>query len=79
MKIINLEELKKFNGKNGNKAYIAYKGGIYDVTESFLWKGGKHQVTHYAGTDLTGKLQKAPHRIESLEKFPIIGKLKKNL
>ncbi|MGM0623585.1 MAG: cytochrome b5 domain-containing protein, partial [Campylobacterota bacterium] len=27
-----LNELQKHNGKNGNKAYIAYKGVVYDVT-----------------------------------------------
>jgi len=48
------------------------------VTDSFLWKGGKHQVTHYAGTDLTGELEKAPHGLEFLKRFPIIGKLRKD-
>jgi len=37
MKSYSLEELKEFNGKNGNMAYIAYEGLIYNVTDSFLW------------------------------------------
>jgi predicted heme/steroid binding protein len=77
MKKLGLEELKQYNGKNGNKAYIAYEGLIYDVTDSFLWHGGKHQVSHYAGENLTGELEKAPHGIEFLKRFPVIGNLKK--
>jgi predicted heme/steroid binding protein len=29
-----LEELSKFNGTNGNPAYIAFKGKVYDVSDS---------------------------------------------
>lgn len=71
-----LNDLKKFNGKNNNKAYVACNGLVYDVTESFLWKGGKHQALHIAGKDLTNDLKDAPHGIEFLEKFPIVGKVK---
>jgi predicted heme/steroid binding protein len=78
MKSYSLEELKEYNGKNGNRAYIAYEGLIYDVTDSFLWQGGKHQVSHYAGLDLTGELDKAPHGVEFLIRFPVVGYLKKN-
>lgn len=66
-------ELLKYNGKNGNPAYIAYKGKIYDVSDSFLWKGGKHQVLHQAGEDLTDAIADAPHGEEMLERFPIVG------
>lgn len=70
------EQLKRYDGREDRKAYIAYKGKVYDVTDSFLWKGGKHQVIHFAGEDLSGELEKAPHGIKFLEKFPIIGRLK---
>ncbi len=30
------EELKKYDGKNGRPAYIAYKGKVYDVSDSHL-------------------------------------------
>ncbi|MGB9597436.1 MAG: cytochrome b5 domain-containing protein [Candidatus Poribacteria bacterium] len=66
-------ELLKYNGKNGNSAYIAYKGKIYDVSDSFLWKSGKHQVFHQAGEDLTEAIADAPHGEEMLERFPIVG------
>lgn len=71
-----LEDLKKFNGKNNNKVYVACNGLIYDVTESFLWKDGKHQALHIAGKDLTNEIKEAPHGIEFLEKFPIVGRIK---
>ena len=41
---IKKSELKKYDGSNKNPAYIAYKGYIYDVTNSFLWKGGRWKL-----------------------------------
>ena len=73
MKKLNKEELSKYNGKNGAPAYIAYQGKIYDVSESFLWKNGKHQVFHQAGEDLTEALKDAPHGTDMLERVPLIG------
>jgi len=73
MKEIRKEELAQYNGKNGNPAYIAYKGRVYDVSSSFLWKDGIHQVFHSAGSDLTYALERAPHGREALEKFPVVG------
>ena len=32
-----MDELKKYDGRNGAKAYVAYKNNIYDVTESPFW------------------------------------------
>ncbi|HOQ20387.1 MAG: cytochrome b5 domain-containing protein [Methanothermobacter sp.] len=72
-----LEDLKKFNGKDGAPAYVGCNGKVYDVSGSFLWKDGEHQVTHRAGRDLSDEIRKAPHGIELLEKFPIIGVLKR--
>ena len=69
------EQLSRFDGKNGRPAYIAYKGKVYDVTGSFLWQGGRHQVLHTAGVDLTAGLDKAPHGADLLERFPVIGVL----
>ncbi len=73
MKKLNKQELSKYNGKNGAPAYIAYHGRIYDVSESFLWKNGKHQVFHSAGEDLTEALKDAPHGQDMLERVPLIG------
>ena len=35
--------LAQYDGKNGNPAYVAYKGKVYDVSASFLWKDGNHK------------------------------------
>lgn len=73
MKEFTKEELALYNGKNGKPAYIAYKGKVYDVSTSFLWKDGNHQVLHEAGIDLTEAMEQAPHREEVLGRFPVIG------
>jgi len=67
------KELARYNGENGNPVYIGCKGKVYDVTTSFLWKDGTHQVLHRAGGDLTNALEQAPHGGDVLEKFPRVG------
>lgn len=76
MKVFTKEELVYFNGKDGRPAYIACNGKVYDVTESFLWMGGRHQVLHEAGSDLTDALGEAPHGEDLLERVKHIGFLK---
>jgi len=66
-------ELAQYNGKEGARTYVAYKGKVYDVSRSFLWQDGRHQVLHTAGKDLTGSLAEAPHGPEFLEQFPVVG------
>jgi len=70
-----MKELAHYNGKNGTPAFIAYNGKLYDVSSSFLWRNGKHQVLHNAGVDLTDCLEQAPHGADLLEKFPVVGTL----
>lgn len=69
-----LDELSKYNGENGEKAYVAYKGLVYDVTDVPKWKNGKHNGQK-AGTDLTEVLSKAPHGNSILEDLTIVGKM----
>lgn len=73
MKEFTKEELAQFNGKNGSQVYVLYEGRVYDVSASFLWKGGTHQVLHSAGVDLTDSLEQAPHGGDLLDKFPVVG------
>lgn len=68
-------ELKKYTGIDGEPIYVAYKEKIYEVTESKLWKGGKHMSIHRAGEDLTKSFENAPHGKEMLLRFPVIGTL----
>ena len=67
------DELALYDGKGDKPALVAVNGKVYDVSSSFLWQNGKHQVLHSAGKDLTEEIAKSPHTIELLEKFPIIG------
>jgi len=75
MREFSKEELALYNGKNGAPAYAAYKGKVYDVSGSFLWKDGDHQVLHNAGMDLTDVMEQAPHCGDVLDKFPVVGTL----
>ena len=76
MKEFTPEEIEAFNGKDGNPAYIAHEGKVYDVTASKLWKGGMHMRRHQSGQDLTTDLQAAPHGSDLLERYPQVGVLK---
>jgi len=69
------EELQQYNGKEGKRAFVAYDGKVYDVSNSFLWQNGRHQAMHTAGADLTTSLNQAPHSANLLEEFPIVGML----
>lgn len=67
------DDLAYYNGKDNKPAYVAVYGKIYDVTGSFLWQQGKHEVTHYAGKDLTAAMSQAPHGMDVFKKFREIG------
>lgn len=62
------------NGQDKDEIWVAYKGDIYDVTISRLWRNGKH-YEHWAGQDLTDELPDAPHTEKVFEKFDVVGKL----
>ena len=70
-----LQDLAKYDGRNGNPAYIAYKGKVYDVTDSSFWLGGDHLGAHQAGKDLTAELDLAPHGPENLDRVKLMGEL----
>ena len=62
------------NGQDKPEIWVAYKGMIYDVSRSRLWRAGKH-YEHWAGQDLTEELGDAPHNENVFDKFKIIGLL----
>ena len=70
-----LKKLQQYNGKNGNKAYVAYKGNVYDVSHSPSWNNGMHQGMHEAGLDLTQAMENAPHAEEVFAGFDVVGTL----
>jgi predicted heme/steroid binding protein len=69
------EQLAAFDGTAGSKAYVAYNGGIYDVTASGAWQQGSHFAKHQAGTDLTSMIAQAPHNEEWILGMPRVGDL----
>lgn len=62
------------NGQDKEDIWVAFKGIIYDVTKSRLWRNGKH-YEHWAGQDLTPELKDAPHSDTVFDKFEIVGYL----
>jgi predicted heme/steroid binding protein len=64
------------NGQDKDEVWVAYRGVIYDVTKSRLWRNGKH-YEHWAGQDLTDELKDAPHSKTVFDKFDIVGYLEK--
>lgn len=72
-----LSQLALRNGRDKEEVWIAYKGVIYDVSRSKLWRGGEH-YEHWAGQDLTEELKDAPHTTRVFEKFVIVGKIVKS-
>ncbi|MDG6244302.1 MAG: cytochrome b5 domain-containing protein [Methanolobus sp.] len=78
MQEFTLEEVAKYNGKEGEKAYVVYAGNVYDVSDSDFWSDGEHMGLHEAGDDLTEALDlEAPHETDALENYPIVGTIKK--
>lgn len=70
---ITREQLSSFDGKEGQSAYISYKGIVYDVSNGKLWKNGTHVTKHHAGADLTDVLKNAPHGEEKILAMPQVG------
>lgn len=68
------KQLAKHNGNDKPTIWVAYKGLIYDVTKSRLWRDGKH-YEHWAGQDLTEEFADAPHNAFVFDKFRCIGTL----
>lgn len=70
-----IQELAKYDGRDGRSAYVAVSGVIYDVSNSPLWQNGLHEGAHQAGQDLTAELKLAPHVRTVIERFPIVGQI----
>jgi predicted heme/steroid binding protein len=71
---ITLSQLALRNGQDKPEVWVAYKGKVYDVSMSRLWKLGTH-YEHWAGQDLTEELEDAPHTDEVFSRFKVIGSL----
>ena len=69
-----LDELSQYDGKNGNDAYVAVDGIVYDVTNAAKWQNGNHYGVQ-AGTDCTTAISRSPHGTSVLDGLPIVGTL----
>ncbi len=70
-----LDELAKFDGKEGRPAYVAHNGNVYDVTDSYQWIDGEHLGEHQAGKDLTKQMATAPHAEDVMDRMKLVGVL----
>jgi len=68
-KVFTLEELSKYNGKDGKPSYVAVDGVVYDLTKVF--KNGTH-YEHLAGEELTEGFYKK-HVKSQITKYPVMG------
>ncbi|MBO1263964.1 hypothetical protein J3A84_02765 [Proteiniclasticum sp. SCR006] len=70
---LTLEELAEYDGQDGNKAYIAIDGNIYDVTDLPPWSGGVHN-DFPAGQDYTEEIREvSPHGLSPIEDLEPVG------
>ncbi len=67
-------ELSAYNGQDGEPAYVAVDGVIYDVSAFREWKRGEHHG-HSAGKDLSKQIKRSPHGKAILKRAKIVGKL----
>lgn len=71
---LTITELSMYDGQDGNDAYIAIDGIVYDVTDNSNWSGGMHQGIS-AGNDITVEIGSAPHGESVLTGLLEIGEL----
>lgn len=74
-KTFTLAELATYDGQNGNKAYIAVDGIVYDVTALAEWGAKLHAGKFAAGKDYSAEIKKAPHPVSNLLKAVKVGVL----
>lgn len=74
VKVYSKQQLALRNGQDMPETWVAFRGCIYDVSTSPMWKNGQH-YEHWAGQDLTLELEKAPHAEEVFKRFPEVGRL----
>jgi predicted heme/steroid binding protein len=66
------DTLAQYNGQNGNPAYVAVNGKVYDVSNIRPWKNGQHQGLS-AGVDLSKAIEMAPHGLGILDTLTVVG------
>lgn len=73
-KVFTAEELAKYDGQNGNPAYVAVDGTVYDVSSIPQWSNGSHAGGMLkAGMDQSEAIKQSPHGKSVLQKLPVVG------
>ncbi|HAN20080.1 MAG TPA: cytochrome B5 [Clostridiales bacterium] len=75
-KTFTVDELAEFNGRNGNPAYVAVNGVVYDVTNNPTWAAATH-FSLSAGNDLTSEFAACHAGEPILNKLAVVGNLNK--
>ncbi len=70
-----LEELSKYDGKDGNRAYVAIDGVVYDVTYNAAWAAGTHFGLK-AGNDLSKEISTCHNKEQILKSLEQVGILR---
>jgi len=71
-KTFTLSELAQYNGQNGQPAYVAVNGVVYNL--STIFAGGQHKY-HFAGRDLTNEFN-SRHTPAQIQKYPSVGTMR---
>ena len=69
-----IAELSRYNGRDGNPAYVAVNGTVYDVTNNAGWAA----ATHFgltAGKDLTSEFASCHAGQPILSRLRVVGKI----
>ncbi len=69
-----IAELSAYNGRDGNPAYVAVNGTVYDVTNNAGWAA----ATHFgltAGRDLTSEFASCHAGQPILSRLKVVGKI----
>lgn len=74
MRVFTEAELSRYNGKDGNPAYVAVNGIVYDVTNNAAWGGATH-FGLVAGTDVTSQFASCHAGQPILSKLKVVGKM----
>lgn len=72
-KVFTKETLAQYNGQDGQPAYVAVDGVVYDLSAIAPWQGGKHFKGLTAGRDLSEFFTKSHHTPATLKQAVQVG------
>lgn len=70
------DTLKQFDGKSGNKCYVAVSGTVYEIKDSSYWRDGEHTPSGgrgVCGADMTQVITQSPHGTSILSRLTKVG------